>query len=320
MSGLLITVQGYTTTPGDNGRVTITSTSTTGTLNCTGTGIIKNVICTNTGGSGTPYAIQAGGGMILQNCIAHTTRGSGFSCVGSPVYLIECEAYSCNSSNTAAHANFRMVSATVTCLRCVSHDSTNTNSAGYVVSGASNHFHFIDCIADTCYRGIHFAGGVSGLTVENCDIYNSTSDGFFCDTGIDLNHLIVENCSFTKNGGWGINIGSTTDRVRIFRNCGFGAGTEANTSGNISVTASNLTEETGSVNYPSNSSPYVDAANGDFTITLAEAKNAGRAAWTQTSASYGGTTGYNTIGAAQPQAGGGGGGSAVRFPRTLTGF
>ncbi len=57
--------------------------------------------------------------------------------------------------------------------------------------------------------------------------------------------------------------------------------------------------ESGSITYAADVTPWVDPANGDFRITLAAAKSAGRGSFTQTQSSYTGTIGYPDIGAAQ---------------------
>jgi hypothetical protein len=61
----------------------------------------------------------------------------------------------------------------------------------------------------------------------------------------------------------------------------------------------------GNVTYANDVTPWTDPANGDFRISLAAAKGAGRGTYTQTAASYAGTVGYPDIGAAQSTGGGG---------------
>ena len=96
-------------------------------------------------------------------------------------------------------------------------------------------------------------------------------------------------------------------------NCGFGAGTSANTSGTTTTTAQVAFDITGSVTYASNAIPWVDAPNGDFRITLTTAKGAGRGVFTQTQSSYTGAIGYPDIGAGQHLESGGGGTRSYAF-------
>ena len=70
---------------------------------------------------------------------------------------------------------------------------------------------------------------------------------------------------------------------------------------NGSGTTTGLTNylvESGTVTYPSNTSPYVDADNGDFRLTIDAAKNVGRGSFLMGNYS-GTTTSYMDLGAAQ---------------------
>ena len=168
-------------------------------------------------------------------------------------------------------------------------------------------------------RARRCTGGISGsdrsnnnpyetATAEGCKLgINNVKDGISFRGGSINEGALIENCNFTTNANWGINNGSTgTSTVNaIVFNCGFGAGTQANTSGDISLPNNCIV--VGTVNYASNVTPWNAPATGDFTITLAAAKNAGRGTFTETQASYTGTVGKPDIGAAQAAAGGGGG-------------
>jgi len=92
-------------------------------------------------------------------------------------------------------------------------------------------------------------------------------------------------------------------RQALLQNNRFGAGTQANTSGDVNPGGNVV--QVNSAFYASNVTPWVDPANGDFRINLAAAKDAGRGNFTQTAASYAGTVGYPDIGAAQHQDTGG---------------
>jgi hypothetical protein len=136
-----------------------------------------------------------------------------------------------------------------------------------------------------------------------CDAYNNGSHGFHDDQGAYIS--IYDSCNAVKNGGWGINIGTTNVGTPLILNCGFGTGTQVNTSGAIgSSTGAVIVSQ---VNYASNATPWTDPVNGDFRISLAESRGTGRGSFFQTQASYAGTVGYPDIGAAQSQASGGNG-------------
>jgi hypothetical protein len=128
-------------------------------------------------------------------------------------------------------------------------------------------------------------------------LYNNTSNGINIATALST-HVWIENCNFVKNGGAGINNISVINTGFVY-NCGYGAGTQANGSGD---TINNLVQS-GTVTYGSNLTPWVDPANGDFRINLLAANFAGRGAFTETASSYAGTIGTPDIGAAQSRTG-----------------
>jgi hypothetical protein len=186
-------------------------------------------------------------------------------------------------------------------LRCISHDNVGANSSGFIVDDGR----LVDCIADTNgSEGFNITASTLGVSLVNCDAYNNTGDGFDM-TGGSSTTVYMENCNAIKNGGWGINSSGSSVRNGVIINCGFGAGTQANTSGTINTNTGAIAVS-GTVTYASNAIPYVDAPNGDFRITLSTAKNAGRGAFTQIAGSYAGTIGYPDIGAAQHIDSGGG--------------
>jgi hypothetical protein len=297
--------QGYTSSYGDFGRAVLDGGTTGASYNLIGTTVGANAVladfeCCNNGATGTSGGVFWNStGMVLR-CVFHNFRGSGLQS-NNGTRVIECEAYACNASNTSGVGGFTFGGAGCTVERCISHDNNaGSNAVGFVT--ASGQCDFVKCIADS--NGSHgFQILASQCAIEECDAYNNTGSGIFINAGTNLN-THIENCNLTKNGAWGILISGAGKVSGSIYNCGFGAGTEANTSGQIS--GNGYMETAGSVTYPSNSSPYNAPTTGDFTITLTEAKGAGRGTFLQTQAGYSGTTGHQDIGAAQHADGGGG--------------
>ncbi len=308
-----VRIQGYTSSVGDGGRATIDG-GTSGTsytlLNFSNVGNqceLVDLIFQNNGatGSANGVATTTGGGAAkirVARCVFHDFRGYGLSFGGGGTGWIveECEFYNCNQSNTASQGALDLTGGTPAYVhRTIFHDNSGSGSWG---ARAISFVKFDQCVFDT-----NGAGGLQATAVNswvtNCDFYNNGSDGIATATGATAGTLIVENSNFVKNGGWGINVPSTGAASVIIRNCGFGAGTQVNTSGNVSAAGSaamNI-DEIGHVDYASGVTPWVDPANGDFRINLAAAKGVGRGAFTETQASYAGTIGYPDIGAAQHQ-------------------
>lgn len=302
-----IIFQGYTTTFGDLGKATIdggTSGASYTLLNVSNTSgqSFCDLIFGNNGATGSALGVQCSNTnstASFKRCVVHDVRGHGFV-GGSNLYTkwIECEVYNCNQSNTASQAAFTGgTGLPATAIRCIAHDNTSSNTSGFI-----NIPNVISCISDTNGQyGFVIASNTN--TMVNCDAYNNGSDGIRGNNG-GTSELYIENCNLVKNGGWGINLAfGATSRADVV-NCGFGAGTQVNASGSITAGSGSAVEAVGTVTYANDVTPWTDPANGDFRVNLAAATNAGRGAFTQTSASYTGTVSILDIGAAQAAAGG----------------
>lgn len=306
-----ITLEGYTTTPGDGGQATF-STST----NNVGWGINGTFVrmvgfqfsCTASGGTAAnlTYGVTNG---VIHRCTSNGARSHGISCTGANTVVSECEAYDNNKSNGGSAAGFFT---TTGCEfdRCISHDNAGSNTSGFLWTGANTLLAFNRCIADT--NGSHGFAKPSGSTssssvaIKGCEAYNNGGSGVFVVPPTNGITFAIENCNFVKNAAYGIEGSGSNLRNGYIRNCGFGAGTQANTSGDTTSLGNVIVE--GSVSYASNVTPWTDPANGDFRVSLSTAKAAGRGTFLQTQSGYAGTVGYPDIGAAQHQDAGGGSG------------
>lgn len=291
--------QGYTSSVGDGGRAIIDG-GTSGTsyilFSLSGSGVFHDfwdLIFQNNGATGSANGVSSSDPRNnFHRCVVNSVRGSGFLLGVAE----ECEAYSCNQSNTANNGGFSAPTSAIAGTnfnRCISHDNSGSNNCGFYDQGGSMVYRL--CIADT--NGLHgfFLNNVPQTSISQCDAYNNGTDGVRLALGTA--RVSIENCNFVKNGGYGINISVGTGFGSI-SNCGFGSGTQVNTSGSINSFKGTTI---GTVTYASGVTPWVDPANGDFRINLAAAKGAGRGAFTQTAASYAGAVGYPDIGSTQHQ-------------------
>lgn len=297
----IVVFQGYTTVYGDGGRATIdggTSGASYVLLSIGGTTEsvhLEDLVFQNNGASGSSDATSAIAS--AHRVVVNSVRGSGL--VVANGVITECEAYSCNQSNTTQKAGFLLTTATA--VRCVSHDNSGSNTDGFTTASGSAMVTLINCIADTNgRRGFSInVNGVIGVLIQ-CDAYNNASHGIVVTESTTLRSTyVVENCNVVKNGGFGLqgslnNLGHTGG----IRKIGYGTGTQANTSGATNLPSA-WPSEIDPVTYASNVTPWVDPDNGDFRISLAAARSAGRGNYTQTAASYSGTNSYPDIGAAQ---------------------
>ena len=311
-NGEKYTIQGYTTTVGDGGKATIDG-GTTGAsyelLNISGPIVLCDMIWQNNGATGLEDGIDCNGYTVFARVTVHDVEGSGFNVNGggsSLITLTECEAYNCSLSDTNNQAGFEIANNCIL-IRCIAHDNTGgggSNGLGFKYSGFNTGTIFVECIADSngdAGGWEHGSGGNAAFI--RCDAYNNVGNGLTIGSTNDgfPGSGVIENCNFFKNGGWGIQNPNSAIRCQflLFNNAFGGTGTEANTSGQTDVDDNPVVD---SVTYASNENPWADAADGDFSITNASGKNAGRGAFTQEQSGYGDpspTLGFPDIGAAQ---------------------
>jgi hypothetical protein len=307
--------QGYTSSIGDGGKARIdASTNAIVYLACSGARTdLLDMIFSGSASSGSNAGVTvSGSNCYLQGLTIYGARSHGLSCTGAGAVVVECEAYGNDTANAANTAGF-YTSVACTYVRCISHNngSAGSNAFGFRAD-ASCHATYHKCIADSNDSdGFRMTqSGNSFIVMVGCDSYGNGGDGLELVNSASCS-VLIDSCNFTKNGGYGVTYSGSGGIHGLLVNCGFGAGSEANTSGATNSSAISPLDVVGTVNYDSNDSPYVDAANGDFRITLADAKGAGRGAFTQKQSSYSGTVGYPDIGAAQHDDAGGAGGMIV---------
>lgn len=288
-----IIFQGYTTTPGDLGKAILRTPGTGTSANlCNVTGVLGvmfvDLIAKDNGDAGTGNGFSnTSASTTYIRCVATNIRGHGFNIASGRA--IECEAYGCNTSNTANGVGFLVT--TGVARRCISHDNTGSNSSGFSVAGGA----IIDCVAETnTAKGILVSVNSS---IVNCDLYNNGSDGIDL-TNPSTSTIEIENCNFIKNGGYGIKGSGAGNRNGLIVNCGFGSGTQANNSGN--TTGLKGIQAIGSITYAADVTPWNAPTTGDFTLALAAAKGTGRGSFTQTQTSYTGTLSYPNVGSSSP--------------------
>lgn len=293
--------QGYTSAFGDFGKAILDGGTSGASYNLIGTTVGTNAWIAdfefrNNGATGNASGVfwnTSAGGCV--RCVFHDFRGSGLQS-NNITYLIECEAYANNKNNTANLAGFHLLGAAI-CIRCIAHDNTGSNVNGFFGGGPT----LINCISES--NGLHGFLFTGSCVMKNLDSYLNGGDGFRSNNSSN-GAIYIENSNFVKNTGYGINFAGAGKITALFMNCGFGAGTFANSGGTTNAVTQAI--EVGTVTYTSNISPYVDADDGDFRIYLAS-QSVGRGNFTQTASGYSGSLGYPHIGAVDsrhPRAGG----------------
>lgn len=280
-----IAYQGYTATYGDGGFAILDGGTsgaayqlTSWTLNGA---VLRDFHFRNNGGTSTialAVSIGMSNGALVERCRFSGMRGNAVRATGT---MIECEAYGNTGIgfDSVGGAHLR---------RCVSHDNTGM---GFGVTGV----HCVGCLAygNTSHGFGSINNSAVGPILLGCDAYNNGGSGLFINYSSPAG-VYVESCSFVKNALYGINL-TGSRRVGIIRNCGFGAGTQANTSGQTTGLDAVATENL--VTYPADVTPWVNPGSGNFRVNLGDAKGMGRGLFPQ--ATGGPTVGYPDIGAAQ---------------------
>ena len=306
--------QGYTSTPGDGGRAVFRGPASGASINILSS---SNTDChfedmeiTRNGDSGTTAAVS----FLQTECLAkrlvvHDVYASGFSATAA-ITLVECEAYACVTGNGTNSAGFFTSGAGSHLIRCIAHDNTGSNVAGFRSGGTV--IRHTGCIAESNgANGFEWSTTTNPGSYLNCDSYNNGGAGFsLVATTTVAGAFYLENCNILKNTLWGVDTGTTNKVTGVIINCGFGSGTQANGSGTIHTGTGWMVEDSGTITYAADTTPWVDPANGDFRINLTAAKGTGRGAFLQTAASYAGAVAYPDVGACQHQETGGGGGSS----------
>lgn len=295
-----IAFEGYSVTPGDGGLAEING-GTSGasytllTMASSGAVHLTHIRFKNNGATGAATMVL-GSTSIVRRCTFTGSRGVGYQTGGS--LSIECEAYGNNLNNSAGTGAITTNDRIDTLIRCISHDNVGSNTSGFLSTQSAA---LIGCIADgNGQYGFNLTPNNPVHKLLGCEVYNNGSHGL--NLGGTNQVLYLESCNFLNNGGFAVGQTAANPSSVIARNCGFGSGTQANTSGNINPAIASI-DELDSIIYAADATPWVDPDNGDFRIVLGSAKQAGRGQYLQDAAGYAGTIGYPDIGSAQAIAG-----------------
>lgn len=290
-----VNTEGYSSSYGDDGLTTISASTAIVLLTFSGAGKVKRIKFTNSVVTGTSAGVtMATAGATLERCVVTGVRGNGIT-VTAAVNVLGCEIYDVNKANTSGAGGISAGGSGALIEECIIHDNTGANNCGIQLSA---HTRIRGCIIETNGLAGIRCGNFVTCIINNCDFYNNTGDGINLNSS--TGYMVIKNCNFIKNGGYGINGTNLAYTVDVI-NCGFGAGTMANTSGQTNGNAINAVS---SITYATNVNPYLDSLNGDFRIVCGDALDAGFNNYTQTATSYSGVVGIPLIGAVGVKRGG----------------
>ena len=290
-------IEGYTTTRGDNGVVTLVATAAIKIFTLTNGSAVSTLVFRNLALNG--------------NAVGISGWEFGTSNRQSLNSLSNCRAYGF-TSHGISHIYYDYVS-------CVNCKFDSNGGSGYSQTGGAGIVSLVGCIfsgntgdgfvdfqSGTISQCIFSGNGGRGLLisfnafaqlVSNCVFYANTSDGLVMGrTGFSYEFAQTAiNCIFYGNGGYGLNVLSSLPLFSVWmRNCAVGS----NTSGATTLDAArqlNTVTMTGG-------NPFVNAAGGDFSLNnTIGAGEACRAAGFYGVFLGAATTGYQDIGAVQHQ-------------------
>lgn len=299
-----IRFEGYTSSPGDGGQATLDGTwaGTLFTL-LTLSGVdydVVNFIFQNNGasGSGSHLVSLSGSEAVVKNCVFQHSRAFGLTIGSGPALVIDCVATDCGNDNTPATGGFRLIGTAA--LNCISYSNTAAKAVGFM--GGTGYSVFMNCIAyGNGTNGFEATSAAQSILV-NCDSYENKGHGIDL-TAVSAASVEIINCNLLHNGGWGITSSGSSLRSGTILNCGFGAGTQANASGTIAANTGGI-NVVGTVTYANDTTPWVNAAGRDFTLTAGSA-----AAFKGYGTFPFNTLSYPSIGASYPTNSGGSGGT-----------
>jgi hypothetical protein len=295
-----VVFQGYTTTVGDGGKA-ILDGGTTGAsyILTTFSGNGGYLSCwefRNNGSTGSADGIVVSGARFtVHECIFHDLKGNGLNTTGADNLVLECEAYFCNTSNTAALGGISVGGRTIL-MRCTAHDNSGANNIGFYINNSAS---LLRCIAAVNGRyGMQVALGSTITTINNCVAYGNVLSGIiYSNTG---GTIYIENSIMASNANAGFQVTNAASLQVFLRNNAYYNNTSGNNAG--LTNASVLADEIGSITL--GASPFTNPAVGDFTLNNTSnggtlCKRAGVGQYTETGNSWTTVVSYPDIGAMQ---------------------
>lgn len=295
--------EGYTTTPGD-GTLTMSLPLITGTgfptintpyniLQYSGATDIQTRYIEfanngydspgpNVNGPDMVSSVSGATNNVYYRCRFRNSWRNGLRIGASGGLVEECEGVGCNIDGAATFAVFQ-ADAVSSWLRCWGHHTFSQSGpldyADSVVfrfgASSTNRVTYDGCIASH-FGGYGFTAGGNNhcVLIKNCVAAFGNRSGVFFGAGAnETSSVLIENSIFYNNDNYGVRYGNATWAATI-RNCAFGANATANFLNGLADRVSGTIDLSGD--------PFVDSANGDFSLNVgagALCRNAGFGGW-----------------------------------------
>lgn len=193
---------GYTTTRGDGGQATITSTNAAATsiINCQGDrNIFRNLTLDGASLSTWGFLIQDFS-VTCENCWAKGCTQHGFRFIASAVDGQAVRCLATGNGVSGSHAGFLCQTDRVTFDRCVAHGNGGNGFASVFPT-----VHWIECISyGNTLSGFYLQDGISGARMLYCTSYGNTLDGLRLTSTDVMAAPNIRHNIFAGNAGYGI--------------------------------------------------------------------------------------------------------------------
>jgi hypothetical protein len=267
--------------------------------------IIQDLTFSDNGTGGANTCVSLKGNILFRGCVVFNCRSHALICNSADVcageqpvsYLIdECDIYNWGTNGGVSVRGISLADNTNICHTIIHSPYTGVFSTDNIYAVGVSSFYICDTISHSGTNGL-FCNNSNGM-IAHCNFYDFATDCIHIGNG----NVLVKNTNVVKANTHGIHLNRTGDvwNQASIINCGFGTGTYGFGGSHIFQADDNIVfAEVDSVVYPSNTSPWLDADNGDFTLNISQAKQAGRGVFTQNDVGYGGFLSYPDIGAVQ---------------------
>jgi hypothetical protein len=256
-----IDVAGYTTTRGDGGQATITSTNSAATSVVSVTGdhwIFRNLTIDGASLSLRGlYFNTVSGGNTADNCWFKGATQYGFLNQASSNGITLTRCLATGNGTSGAHAGFGVEGYEVFFDRCVARDN-----AGNGFAAVNSWLNMAFCAAhDNTLSGAYIDGDNTGVKLLHSTLEGNTLDGLRVADAASMSGAIIRHNVFAGNAGYGAR-SLTTDYSADTR---FRVMVEANAYYNNTLGARSLMP-TGTDDITLTATPFMDAAADDFAL------------------------------------------------------
>jgi hypothetical protein len=259
---------GYTNSFRDGGKCNING-STTGAAyglfvnSGAGCAFLDLDFATNGATASAALFANTGANVLIKRCIARESRGDGIKTSSGGTGTFESnEEYHCGLNNSSGTAGLE-IAATAIVRSNNSHNNSGANVSGILTSVQ------VVIVGSVCasngLNGITHTSATTPIYVVGNEFYANAGSGIDL-TGNGLIEATVENNNFFKQGAWAFTSSGSSLRTGSCNYNSFGAGSQANASGDLDSNLGAIRIDATNTSYPINTTPWLSPDTGDWTL------------------------------------------------------